>query len=152
MSVSNELLGESPSSEGVDSGAANHTLRTAPILTGEAYQALGPKWIPQCALYGRVISQNSPGFPEKIDIPQLLVNTNAPFSAVVCGVQANNFSALVSLVELTPLSTLQGSGKSHSTSVLLESCLIKDPRLGSLPAPLSGLLCVYIYRRLTWCH
>jgi hypothetical protein len=37
----------------------------------------------------------------------------------------------------------QGSGKSHTTSVMIESCLIKDPRLGTLHAPLSGLVYVY---------
>jgi hypothetical protein len=36
----------------------------------------------------------------------------------------------------------QGSGKSHSTSVLLESVLIQDERLGQLPEPLSAIVCV----------
>jgi hypothetical protein len=46
---------------------------------------------------------------------------NAPFSAVVCGVQ--------------------GSGKSHSVAVLLESMLIPEYRpIGSLDKPLSGLV------------
>lgn len=41
----------------------------------------------------------------------------------------------------------KGSGKSHTTSVLLESCLIKDSRIGTLPAPLSGL--VYVISSLS---
>lgn len=46
---------------------------------------------------------------------------NAPFSAVVCGVQ--------------------GSGKSHTVSILLESMFIPNLRpLGSLQKPLSGLV------------
>lgn len=46
---------------------------------------------------------------------------NAPFSAVVCGVQ--------------------GSGKSHTTSVLLESMLIPGlPKVGALKTALSGLV------------
>lgn len=46
---------------------------------------------------------------------------NAPFSAVVCGVQ--------------------GSGKSHTVSVLLENMLIADlPKIGTLPKALSGLV------------
>ncbi|KIP08577.1 hypothetical protein PHLGIDRAFT_44166, partial [Phlebiopsis gigantea 11061_1 CR5-6] len=52
--------------------------------------------------------------------PKLYINTNAPFSALICGVQ--------------------GSGKSHSTSVLLESCLMSDPSLGTLPAPLTAIV------------
>lgn len=39
----------------------------------------------------------------------------------------------------------KGSGKSHSTSVLLESCLVKDERLGTLPEPLSALVCVHVF-------
>jgi hypothetical protein len=34
----------------------------------------------------------------------------------------------------------QGPGKSHSTSVLLESVLIRDDRLGQLPEPLSAIV------------
>jgi len=46
---------------------------------------------------------------------------NAPFSAVVCGVQ--------------------GSGKSHTVSLMLENMLIAgNPALGSLEKPLSGLV------------
>lgn len=46
---------------------------------------------------------------------------NAPFSAVVCGVQ--------------------GSGKSHTVSVLLENMFIPDcTHIGSLKKPLSGLV------------
>ncbi|KAJ7024784.1 hypothetical protein C8F04DRAFT_1130573 [Mycena alexandri] len=51
---------------------------------------------------------------------RVYVNTNAPSSAVICGVQ--------------------GSGKSHTVSCLLECGLIPDPRVGQLPQPLSGLV------------
>lgn len=33
---------------------------------------------------------------------------------------------------------VQGSGKSHSVSLILESMLIKDPRIGPLSSPLSA--------------
>jgi hypothetical protein len=53
------------------------------------------------------------------------------------------------------VTALQGSGKSHSTATLLESCLISDPRIGTLPAPLSGLVCVSLlptfYQTLITC-
>ncbi|KAK7035579.1 p-loop containing nucleoside triphosphate hydrolase protein [Favolaschia claudopus] len=47
-------------------------------------------------------------------------NTNAPSSTVICGVQ--------------------GSGKSHTVSCILESALITDSRVGKLPEPLSALV------------
>ncbi|VDC07734.1 unnamed protein product [Peniophora sp. CBMAI 1063] len=116
-----------PSSTTADS-ANTHALRTAPIITSDALIHLGPGVIPQRAVYGRLLSQHAPGFPSqcradrkaKGGAGKVYVNTNAPFSALVCGVQ--------------------GSGKSHSTSVLLESCLVKDERLGTLPEPLSALV------------
>jgi hypothetical protein len=45
------------------------------------------------------------------------MNTNAPSSTIICGVQ--------------------GSGKSHSVSVILENALISSSVLGVLPTPLS---------------
>ncbi|EKM56166.1 uncharacterized protein PHACADRAFT_145298 [Phanerochaete carnosa HHB-10118-sp] len=100
--------------------ATGHAFRTAPVFTGDALDALGPAVLPQRAVYGRVVSQRADGFPSSPVSPVLYINTNAPFSGLVCG--------------------LQGSGKSHSTSVLLESCLMSDPRLGTLPEPLSALV------------
>ncbi|EIN11566.1 hypothetical protein PUNSTDRAFT_131729 [Punctularia strigosozonata HHB-11173 SS5] len=98
----------------------DHATITAPLFTGEALSLAGETVFPQYALYGHVIEQEAPGFASTIQVSQVFVNSNSPFSAVICGVQ--------------------GSGKSHSTSVLLESCLIKDDRVGTLGAPLSGLL------------
>ncbi|KAF9469015.1 hypothetical protein BDZ94DRAFT_1245162 [Collybia nuda] len=70
---------------------------------------------------GRTISTH---FRSMTDIPidpRLYINTNAPFSAVVCGVQ--------------------GSGKSHTVSVMLENMLVPDcPSIGSLKKALSGLV------------
>jgi hypothetical protein len=45
------------------------------------------------------------------------MNTNTPSTTIVCGVQ--------------------GSGKSHSVSVIIENSLISSPELGKLPAALS---------------
>jgi hypothetical protein len=45
------------------------------------------------------------------------MNTNAPSTTMICGVQ--------------------GSGKSHTVSVMIENCLISSPSLGRLPQPLS---------------
>jgi hypothetical protein len=51
---------------------------------------------------------------------KLLLNTNVPFSMFVCGVQ--------------------GSGKSHTTSCILENSLIRSKHLGKLRNPLSALI------------
>ncbi|KAJ7735542.1 hypothetical protein DFH07DRAFT_905815 [Mycena maculata] len=51
---------------------------------------------------------------------RVYINTNTPSSAVICGVQ--------------------GSGKSHTLSCLLECALIRDSRVGKLPEPLSALV------------
>ena len=85
-----DLLGQDPSLSEEGSAAGDHTRKTAPVFTGEALQILGPSVIPQRALYGRLISQHSSNLPEKPTIPKVYINTNAPFSAVICGVQVSS--------------------------------------------------------------
>ncbi|KAG8838023.1 hypothetical protein FRB91_007811, partial [Serendipita sp. 411] len=51
------------------------------------------------------------------------MNLDAPSSGLVCGVQ--------------------GSGKSHTVSCIMESALITDPRVGTLPAPLATVVFHY---------
>ncbi|RPA82414.1 hypothetical protein BJ508DRAFT_238040 [Ascobolus immersus RN42] len=53
----------------------------------------------------------------------MYLNTNIPSSAYICG--------------------LQGSGKSHTLSCLLENALIQSPALGKLSEPLSGVVLHY---------
>ncbi|KAH7094195.1 hypothetical protein BKA62DRAFT_42724 [Auriculariales sp. MPI-PUGE-AT-0066] len=57
------------------------------------------------------------------DSERLYFNTNAPSSGLICGVQ--------------------GSGKSHSLSCILENALLPDSRIGQLPKPLAALVCHY---------
>ncbi|KAF2705754.1 hypothetical protein K504DRAFT_459845 [Pleomassaria siparia CBS 279.74] len=57
------------------------------------------------------------------DASKLFLNTNIPFSAFICGVQ--------------------GSGKSHTTSCVLENLVIQSKRLGRLEKPLSALVFSY---------
>ena len=83
-----ELL-DDDSPEDESTGSA-HAFRTAPIFTGDALAALGSGILPQRALYGRVISQKALHFPTHPAVPKLYINTNAPFSALVCGVQVSN--------------------------------------------------------------
>ncbi|KAG8898820.1 hypothetical protein FRB99_007129, partial [Tulasnella sp. 403] len=102
----------------------SHERRTAPLVTRDAYRlaeaGLG-RAIPQYGVLGSIISINDQSGAEPFVDPRLYLNTNAPFSAVVCGVQ--------------------GSGKSHTVGVMLESMLIPgDPRIGVLERPLSALV------------
>ena len=64
-----------------------HALRTAPIITGDALSLIGSDNLPQRAVYGQLLEQRAVGFPLHPEVPQLYINTNAPFSALVCGVQ-----------------------------------------------------------------
>jgi hypothetical protein len=50
----------------------------------------------------------------------VLLNTNTPWSAFICG--------------------SQGSGKSYSLSAIIENCLHASPKIGKLPQPLAGVV------------
>jgi len=135
-----ELLGDDVPLDDFLFSSADHTFKTAPVVTEDAYNVLGHDVIPQRAVYGRIVSQRVHGCPERVGSQKLYINTNAPFSALVCGVQVSRH--FPSLAFAAYISLRQGSGKSHSTSVLLESCLMSDDRIGTLPEPLSGLVYV----------
>jgi hypothetical protein len=62
-------------------------VHTAPIVTGDVLQALGNDAMPQRVIYGRILSQQILGFPSKPESAKLYVNSNTPFSALICGVQ-----------------------------------------------------------------
>lgn len=61
------------------------------------------------------------------EVPQIerpiFLNTNAPWSAFICG--------------------SQGSGKSHTLSCMLEACMLPDKRIGKLANPLAGIIFHY---------
>lgn len=99
-----------------------HDLSTAPLITKEAYDIGGyARAASQYGVMGRVISTHSKFSFDMPADPRLYLNTNAPFSAIVCGVQ--------------------GSGKSHTVSVMLENMLIpRCSSIGALERPLSGLV------------
>ncbi|TFK55842.1 hypothetical protein OE88DRAFT_1731482 [Heliocybe sulcata] len=99
-----------------------HELSTAPIFTRDAYVQAGfDKAKTQYGVLGGIQSVSSCGSSEIPGDPRLYFNTNAPFSTVVCGVQ--------------------GSGKSHTVSVMLENMFVPGyPQIGSLEKELSGLV------------
>ncbi|KAH9071679.1 hypothetical protein EDB83DRAFT_269057 [Lactarius deliciosus] len=81
-------------------------------------QAIG-----QYGVFGNITESRLPQAMSMQDdeFSRLYLNTNTPFSALVCGVQ--------------------GSGKSHTVSVILENMFVTGcPALGQLVKPLSGLV------------
>ncbi|KAJ7444978.1 hypothetical protein B0H11DRAFT_2291039 [Mycena galericulata] len=90
-----------------DANLVRHQLVTSPLLMYPALKHHATDF-PSRGLLGTSAGQ------------RVYINTNAPSSAVICGVQ--------------------GSGKSHTVSCLLECALIADTRVGQLPQPLSALV------------
>ncbi|KAJ7085501.1 hypothetical protein B0H15DRAFT_847075 [Mycena belliarum] len=82
-------------------------LLTSPLITHSALKHHA-ECFPSLGLFGTSASD------------RVYVNTNAPSSTVICGVE--------------------GSGKSHTVSCFLENALIPDPRIGKLAEPQSALV------------
>ncbi len=69
----------------------------------------------------------------------LMSSQNTPFSALVCGVQGARLSRRMNRTGLTLF--VEGSGKSHTVSVMLENMFISGSNLlGHLEKPLAGLV------------
>jgi hypothetical protein len=88
-------------------------LQHAPLIDASFISSHDGSLLPQ---YGLLGSHKEARAAES----KLLLNTNVPFSMFVCGVQ--------------------GSGKSHTTSCILENSLIRSKHLGKLRNPLSALV------------
>ncbi|KAI9001330.1 hypothetical protein BD414DRAFT_474339 [Trametes punicea] len=106
----------------LEDATGEHEVITAPLLTRHAYVAAGmAQKRSQYGVLGSLIAIRERMGSYKPKDPRLYVNTNAPFSAIVCGVQ--------------------GSGKSHTVSVLLENMLIAQcDAIGISEKCLSGLV------------
>ncbi|KAF1848037.1 uncharacterized protein K460DRAFT_279645 [Cucurbitaria berberidis CBS 394.84] len=92
-------------------------IENAPLLSGDIVSAHVEDLVPQYGFLG--------SYTEGADAPytKIFQNTNVPFSTFICGVQ--------------------GSGKSHTTAVMLENALLSSPYLGYLKAPVSALVFNY---------
>ncbi|KAF2741814.1 hypothetical protein M011DRAFT_514023 [Sporormia fimetaria CBS 119925] len=97
-----------------DNGTSTHDSFTAPLLWWDVKEHMNQQ---QYAVLG-----HTPGEREG-QIKPVLLNTNAPWSAFLCG--------------------SQGSGKSHALSCMLENCLLSSGRVGKNPNPLAGLVFHY---------
>jgi hypothetical protein len=91
-------------------------IQHAPLLDANIISCGTQQLLPQ---YGLIASYDK----AKNTQSKLLLNTNVPFSIFVCGVQ--------------------GSGKSHTTSCILENSLMPSKQLGKLQNPLSALVLSY---------
>ncbi|PCH41311.1 hypothetical protein WOLCODRAFT_89215 [Wolfiporia cocos MD-104 SS10] len=116
-----KLLGHASTSTDVGQ-SEEHEYKTAPLVTCDAYLNLQPTVRPsQYGVLGTVLSiedKNSRNVPQD---PRLYFNTDAPLSAIVCGVQ--------------------GSGKSHTVSVMLDNMLISHyADIGNSQKALAGLV------------
>jgi len=81
-----QLLGEEFTTLGEDGFLAKREVQNAPIFTGDAFEIAGSEAFPQRAIYGRLLGSSDGGLGHS---PKVYVNTNIPFSGVVCGVQVS---------------------------------------------------------------
>jgi hypothetical protein len=93
-------------------------IEQAPLLCGTIIAQHANDFVPQFGLLGCLANQDS-----SLPSCQLFFNTNVPVSTFICGVQ--------------------GSGKSHTTSCILENAVISSPHLGQLESPVSALVFSY---------
>ncbi|KAF1352975.1 hypothetical protein EJ07DRAFT_168674 [Lizonia empirigonia] len=78
------------------------------------------------------VPEDDVSIPDGVTPTPVLLNTDSPWSAFLCG--------------------SQGSGKSHALSCMLENCLLTDetilPQVGLNPYPLAGLTILMILREM----
>lgn len=89
-------------------------------LKYEASELKDPKNpFPQYGVLGQTVQEEGQ-LDEDLETRGIMLNTNSPWSAFICG--------------------SQGSGKSYTLSRMLENCLMKDNRIGKLDQPLAGIV------------
>ncbi|KAJ3967831.1 hypothetical protein EV361DRAFT_462620 [Lentinula raphanica] len=114
-----DLLDNQSSSSATQGSMEVHELRDAPIIMRDALMRTGV--LEQYGVLGRAVACHFKNEEHIFQDPRIYFNTNAPMSTLVCGVQ--------------------GSGKSHTVSVLLENMFISNSSLlGTLTKPLCGLV------------
>jgi hypothetical protein len=74
---------------------------------------------PQYGVLGQTVQDESQPEEDR-ETRGIMLNTNSPWSAFICG--------------------SQGSGKSYTLSRMLENCLVKDNGIGKLDQPLAGIV------------
>jgi hypothetical protein len=98
--------------------SVERAISQAPLLSGSTVARHSEDLVPQYGLLGALAEED-----EGSSASQLFLNTNVPFSTFICGVQ--------------------GSGKSHTTSCILENAVVHSPNLGNLQSAASTLVFSY---------
>jgi hypothetical protein len=113
------LTGNKGSNEtGGRTKGSRRDIEQAPLLSGGIVAQRANELVPQFGLIGCLANEDA-----SLPSSQLFFNTNVPVSTFICGVQ--------------------GSGKSHTTSCILENAVIPSPYLGKLESPVSTLVFSY---------
>ncbi|KAJ4377930.1 hypothetical protein N0V83_000760 [Neocucurbitaria cava] len=119
FSLIDQLIAVKDRTTGTDSALKrmDRDIGHAPLLSDDIVTSQSKDLVPQCAFLGT--------FKEDSDasVTRIFQNTNEPFSTFICGVQ--------------------GSGKSHTTAVMLENALVASDHLGRLREPVSALVFSY---------
>jgi len=106
--------------------ATQEELKNVPLVRWDVKQHMENEsaGLQQYAVMGKVpVNETISNNLDKTPAPPVLLNTNSPWSAFLCG--------------------SQGSGKSHALSCMLENCLLDDPCIGKNPRPLAGIVFHY---------
>ncbi|KAL4879905.1 hypothetical protein BJY04DRAFT_219710 [Aspergillus karnatakaensis] len=112
LEVQREFLAFSDNEE---SALGNDLPTEHAVLISASLEGRGRRLPSQYALLGGVMTAGN-----AIPDPRIMLNTNIPFSAFLCGVQ--------------------GSGKSHTIACMIENCSMAMPVLGNLKKPISTLI------------
>ncbi|KAK6507036.1 hypothetical protein TWF481_005489 [Arthrobotrys musiformis] len=97
------------------------TLKFAPLFTSDTVRGTSSEAIPpQSAILGEFLDSGSEDSSEQ---RLIMLNTNTPWMAFICG--------------------LQGAGKSHTLTVMLENSLIPHGSVNILRKPLAGMVFHY---------
>ena len=104
-------------------------LKTTPLFTwpvkeaAACLQASRIETFNQYALLGKELTSANRAPRASPQDSAVFLNTNAPWSAFICG--------------------SQGSGKSYTLTCILENCLFQSRKIGKMPKPLGGVLFYY---------
>lgn len=102
-------------------GGWREEVKTTPLFRWPLLGAKG-SGLTQYSILGQQVL--SPEIPHaSVEETAIFLNTNAPWSAFLCG--------------------SQGSGKSYTLSCILENCLLTTDRLGMTPNPMAGMIFAY---------
>ncbi|KAL3481339.1 hypothetical protein BJX99DRAFT_218823 [Aspergillus californicus] len=120
LEIQKQFLASDDEDDETTTGARPKSLEHSALVSA-ALEKDGYSMPSQFALLGK-LRPDSESASVSLD-PRVALNTNVPFSAFICG--------------------LQGSGKSHTTSCIIENCSMQMPALGNVKQSVSTLVLHY---------